>query len=56
MTNKVNISGVTIIFHIINKHEKEPGDYFDVLLWHLDFCQYTHNACMIRVTLSYFKS
>ena len=49
ITNKVNISGVTIFF-LMNKYQKQPGYYFDgsVFLWHLRLCQYSHNRCIIR--------
>ena len=29
ITKGVNISDVTIIYHVLKTHQKEPGDYFD---------------------------
>ena len=29
ITNEVNISGATIIFHVMKKHQKQRGNYVD---------------------------
>ena len=57
-TNKVNISGVTVLFHVLNKKQKLLGDYFDgsVFSWQLPLCQNSHVLCMIIAVLSYCKS